>query len=510
MASTVPFEITFENYGKGVNSDEETAAGVDRTAPPVPGTLRVASNVQLTNDGRRLRGRYGTTRVAATGSSTVPVRYTSAVTQGKIYLFGEGSSLSDITCFDNTTALATFTAAIGTPLGVSSPIIAAETFVNDFGGEAVYYFPADVSGNYGYILNTTSAALTWVDPPLECVGAAVYNQRLIAASKDTLYWSPLNTGISLNDTSLGGGSARLPLTDAGPIRSLRAAGQYLYIIRENGIDVFSGWGYDDIQITTNTYTRSFRIGALGHSYTKVVRDKLYIVTSDAIYEVDGLNISVISLVLPIGVITGSAYAHVNVDVSIAYDPDADELLFSGVLTNAGVGNSLAVYSRRYGAWTTFDIAGNAARPTLYDGGNRGILMRLDGGDLVSYSSRAECYRDNLEYGGGTTGAVPYTMQVELDFDAGQRGRVKVLRDVYMEGDNGGSSADFGFVSTVVGDLSSTSSTFSGNTIAGRAPCGARGYRFRVTAAFTGTSSCTRFPIFGPLTMRGYYHPRRLR
>lgn len=238
----------------------------------------------------------------------------------------------------------------------------------------------DGSGDVVYIGTASGGMLKWDGATTITEGVAsgivtgigtvwVYNQRLFAVAgvppyfgaggnrSSTIYWSGLNNGDTLGDTSSGGGSANVRTYGGDLLVGGFALGGSNFLLHENAISVFRGTTFDDINITAGTEGLSPNIGLpLGW---RVIDQIAYLVTANGAYRIiEGIGCQPIGtpefpdpirqFLLANGATTSNGYA-----VRVLHNTRRREVWF---LLN---GTTVFIYSIEFGRFTgqcTFPFA----------------------------------------------------------------------------------------------------------------------------------------------------------
>lgn len=157
----------------------------------------------------------------------------------------------------------------------------------------------------------------------------VYNQRLfgVTASDQTLYWSGLNNGDSIGDTTGGGGSATVRTYGGAVLVGGFALGSSNILLHRNAVSIFRGTTFDDINITAGVAGHSPTLGAVSERGYTVVGDTGYMMTTEGLAVITEAGVM---LVKETGIIDPCAddlrqFPANGARVSMAYNVRAEEL-----------------------------------------------------------------------------------------------------------------------------------------------------------------------------------------
>lgn len=203
----------------------------------------------------------------------------------------------------------------------------------------------------GLILKYTGTALTRVaTTPAAILYLTVYNQRLFGISgvDQTINYSGLNDGTTLNISGSGGGSAVVRTFGNQQITNIRTLRDSLALFHVTGISRFVGLTQDDISIATGVQGFSSDVGSLFPRSVVVVDGLGYFLSERGAYVIN--DDGVVALDSPqkpdptTPIISALASSHFN-EVTGVHDRINREMRFS----IPGTGTYVLNY--RLGSWT---------------------------------------------------------------------------------------------------------------------------------------------------------------
>lgn len=426
--------------GLNTNADESQLA---------PNELRQASNARLTEFGG-VSKRLGTQRLHSSALSANPIRggfgwvRPSAVQQlvacnGTVYYgtYGIPMTWTSTTGAISSTAFPTFTGFYDG--GANVCYIADGGALNKWDGTN---FTANIGGtpNVKYI--------------------ATYNLRLFgagdSANPETLYFSGLSNGDTLNDTGNGGGAAIVRTFANQDITGLMPIGSSLMIFHRTGISRFTGWSQDDISINTGTQGVAADVGTIAPRSLVSVENVGFFLSDRGFYQVTEYGVEPISTKIEdvIHQLDQTVFDRVCSGHNKAkrevwfYLPDIGVYCYNYRLQAwSGPFTGIFTSSPTYSMWQTSD---DTASPILLFGGNDGFIRRADA---------SAKYKD--DYLSDSTGGTSFTLiaQCHRLFIGGDDVDENSLRYIYVNTNlRGSQTAAVKWVTSTVTDSATLSST----------------------------------------------------
>jgi hypothetical protein len=332
-----------ESFGGGYNS-----AGL--YAPVAPNEFAAMSNVRVLRDGS-IAKRPGFTQLAAPTSATPwYVASWNRISAGGEVIMTAGVAGS------GTVDKVIVTANSGAVTSISTTSMGHPGYAHFRDGSAECLYLAAGSGKLSKWDGTTFTDRN-VGLSLNLKYVWVYNQRLfgVTASDQTLYWSGLNNGDTIGDTSSGGGSATIRTYGGLKIIGGFALGGSNVILHESAVSVFRGTTFDDINITAGVTGLSGALGCVSEHGYAVVGSTGYVMTTEGLATVTEAGVR---LVKDSGIADPCAeelrvYPRHGTNVSMAYNVRAEELwiwMGGGGVTTGGTSN-LFIYRPAFGKFT---------------------------------------------------------------------------------------------------------------------------------------------------------------
>lgn len=323
--------------------------------------LKLAQNVRVDWTSGELVKRPGTTR-ASNNTSSVAIALTrwqgavvAATSTGSLEYFSPGTTASAVAIIN---ATSTHSYDPGTPPNFT-------VFANAAGAKVLYF--ADNSTNSLCYINSSFAPTNHLanTPNVRCL--ASYNNRLWAlgntsSTYNTLYYSTLGNGDTLG-TAAGGGEIILNAQGEGVATAIIPLGQSLMIINNNGLSRLTGYGLDDIAVSSAVRLNNVTVGSLIQRSVIVVDDQrgFFTGTDAIIYEFTEFGITPVSQAIQssctAGVaVTGTLILAATSDLTLAV-PNDKEVWFFFAATKR-----IYVYNYALRVWTGPWLNANGSSP----------------------------------------------------------------------------------------------------------------------------------------------------
>lgn len=354
-----------------IDGTESFSGGINTVNDPAqlrPDELQSATNCSFDSTGSVFM-RKGTKRTAASILRTPP---TAANRKFGLGLWCDPVANKLIACVSDDNATAQPRTYVATPsttfpyvwteiTGLSANYVAGSTRVRPSFASLNGYTYVFIGLSTGAPFNKTNDYVTWtnltsVTPFIQKL--EVYNSRLfgVTTSDRKLYYSGLNNGDSLGDTSLDGGA--VDIDGAGKIVTLVASREWLYVFHEGSISAFSGWSSEDIAVNTGLRGVSFSLGITApHTAIRAPDENVYFPATDGwFYRLTAAG-EVQNLCqgrLPHGTSFGWTMA--------GCDPDRGEIVWinTSSVTLDGVSTSAIVYNYLSDSWSTWTFTGTSS------------------------------------------------------------------------------------------------------------------------------------------------------
>lgn len=380
--------------------------------------------------------------------------------RGSVRLTGSALGASDNSGIFYWSAGGQLLLAAGTTLYYSTSTSIAFGFTtgpSSFAGTAGCAFAAfhDASANVCYIVDGTNKLWKWTGSTLSSIATApanlktiaVYNNRLFATDgSNTIYWSGLNNGDTLNVSGSGGGNAVIQHYQNDPVRGLMAMGQSLFIFQTYSIARFTGWSQDDFNLSDGVrgFSPSTGVGPISSpsGYIALEHDGYFhSALTNRVYRISESGIEDISN--PIVGDFGTAFGYFN--TFFVHVAERQEVWFVRSYTGTAA-HAVYLWNYRRNAWVgKFTLAFNGGTAHIVcgtamvspTGSTYPLIYGSDG-----YIRRVDFYGDSVVFKEDMTasfaGGDPLTGTANIKaFDFG--GDEVALRRMVFEVDNNGNN-----------------------------------------------------------------------